>query len=209
MQNITFCPYCGRRRIGTEKYCSNCGHLLPQQIITYKKKKKSDDISLIWIAVFVVIIFLFGFFNGLLSNESEESNGYRNESTSLYVHNLFSDKTTYSIQSIKSIREMEKAIQNTIWTHTKTGDIWFKLEFGDEIVRIYKAFPSDGKWTFSEECTYTLEEGRFFDNGKRYIAAVIKSDEFDISAKFTITNGHLYLWGIDVAGFTLGDYEWD
>ena len=106
---------------------------------------------------------------------------------------------------------MSKAIDNTIWTHTEVGDlIWTKLEFNGDKVRIYTAMPSDGKWTFEEECSYTLEEGRFIDDGRRYVAAVIKSKDMEISPKFVITNGHLSWLGIiDAGGFILGDYEWD
>ena len=106
---------------------------------------------------------------------------------------------------------MRGAIDNTIWTHTEVGDLfWTKLEFKGGKVRIYNAMPSDGKWTFEEECPYTLEEGRFIDDGRRYIAAVIKTKDMSISPKFVITNGHLsWLGFLDAGGFVLGDYEWD
>ena len=75
---------------------------------------------------------------------------------------------------------------------------------------MYRAFPSDGHWTLEEECSFTLEEGRFMDDGKRYIAAIIKKNNLSISPKFIITSGYLSWLGLfDAEEFVLGDYEWD
>ena len=142
---------------------------------------------------------------------SSKSDADSSNSTSSITNFLKKEKSQEEIQSIKEIGEMRKAIYNTTWTHTKRGDLlWIKLVFSGDKVKIYRAFPSDGKWTFEEECPYSLEEGRFIDDGRRYIAAAIKSKDLNTPPKFIITNGHLSWLGlIDVGGFVLGDYEWD
>ena len=192
-----------------EKFCTNCGTplypLYAKQHIqsSYNTRKSSTHI---WVVVFIIICILLGAALYSSDNDTNSSN-----TTSPVTNFLKKEKSQEEIQSIKNIVEMRKAIENTIWTHTKKGDLfWIRLEFKKEKVRIYRAFPSDGRWTFEEECPFTLEEGRFFDDGRRYIAAVIKCKDFSTSPKFIITNGHLsWLGFIDAGGFILGDYEWD
>lgn len=141
-----------------------------------------------------------------MNNDTDSSN-----STSPVTNFLKKGKSQEEIQSIKDIGEMRKAINNTTWIHTKRSDLfWLRLVFSGDKVKIYRAFPSDGKWTFEEECPSSLEEGRFMDDGRRFIAAAIKSKDMNIPPKFIITNGHLSWLGIiDAGGFVLGDYEWD
>jgi hypothetical protein len=163
---------------------------------------------LIWVVVAVFLAIVIGI--SLSSNDTP--NTWSKPKNISKVSNLLQGKkTTYSIQSIKDVDKMREAIDNTIWTYTKPGDLfWLKLEFKGDKVKVYNAMPSDGKWTFEEECPYYLEEGRFIDDGRRYIAAVIKTKDLSISPKFVITNGHLsWLGFIDAGGFVLGDYEWD
>ena len=185
-------------------FCGHCGyglyHSNPHQV----NPRPKDSFNSTWIIACVLVVIVIGF----MIFVPEESNPYNNRTISHLVSN---ELTQAEIQSIKDIDEMSKAIDNTIWTHTEVGDlIWTKLEFKGNKIRIYTAMPSDGKWTFDEECPYTLEAGRFIDDGRRYVAAVIKSKDVDISPKFVITNGHLSWLGIiDAGGFILGDYEWD
>lgn len=174
-----------------------------------QSSKASNSFSnTIWIIVVFIAVIAIG--ASLDSDDKADTPNQTIKGTK--TTNFFSrPKTAVSIQSIKDIEEMRKAIDNTIWTHTKHGDLfWLKLEFKKDKVKIYKAFPSDGQWTFEEECSYFLEEGRFIDDGRRYIAAVIESKDMSIPPKFVITNGHLsWLGFIDAGGFVLGDYEWD
>ena len=199
--NTVYCPYCGSRNNASSKFCSKCGSSLISPSYNSLDKRATSP-SVIWILIIVaIVICCIVFFSPKRSNNS-----------SLSSYSILStEKTQYSIQSIKDIDEMRGAIDNTIWTHTEVGDLfWTKLEFKGDKVRIYNAMPSDGKWTFEEECPYTLEEGRFIDDGRRYIAAVIKTKDMSISPKFVITNGHLsWLGFLDAGGFVLGDYEWD
>ena len=197
--NTIYCTNCGSKNIASSKFCSKCGCSLINPSNTYQKRATSS--SILWVLGIVAIVICC-----IVISYSNKSN-----KSSLSCNILSKEKTQHSIQSIKNINEMSKAIDNTIWTHTEVGDlIWTKLEFKGNKVRIYTAMPSDGKWTFDEECSYTLEEGRFIDDGRRYVAAVIKSKDMEISPKFVITNGHLSWLGIiDAGGFILGDYEWD
>jgi len=198
--NTVFCPCCGGLNNCTSKFCSKCGSPL-QNTPTPSIDRNTKSSSVIWVIVVIVVLCCIAI---LFHNESNES---RLSKYSL----LNTEKSQYTIQSIKDIDEMRGAIDNTIWTHTEVGDLfWTKLEFKGDKVRIYNAMPSEGKWTFEEECPYTLEEGRFIDDGRRYIAAVIKTKDMNVSPKFIITNGHLsWLGFLDVGGFILGDYEWD
>ncbi len=204
-----FCPNCGKQLNGTERFCSNCGCSFgASQYDNPQNTGSKRSFKTLWIFALVIIIIVIGISIG----SNDESKIKSNSLHKTIVSNIIQEqKTTYSIQSIREISKMRKAIDNTIWTYTKPGDLfWIKLEFKGDKVKVYNAMPSDGKWTFSEECPYTLEEGRFIDDGRRYIAAVIKTKDFSISPKFVITNGHLSWLGIiDAGGFVLGDYEWD
>lgn len=206
---MRYCRKCGRLLNGMEKYCTNCGTPLSSIYAnrhiqsTHNIKESSTSI---WVIVFVIICILLGATLYSSTDETDSSN-----SISSVMNLPKKEKSQEEIRSIKDICEMRKAINNTIWTHTKRGDLlWLKLVFCGDRVTIYRAFPSDGKWTFEEECPYSLEEGRFIDDGRRYIAAVIKTKEYSTPPKFIITNGHLsWLGFIDAGGFILGDYEWD
>lgn len=164
--------------------------------------QSDSSVSYIWYIAICIAVVLIGI--AMLSSGEEKTNKF---TTLLYR----TPKTMEDFQAIKSIEEMRQAIDNTVWTYTKRGSlVWLKMEFKKDKVRIYRAFPSDGQWTFDEDYPYSLEEGRFMDDGRRYIAAVIECKDLSISPKFIITNGHLSWLGlIDVAGFVLGDYEWD
>ena len=198
--NTVYCPYCGSLNNCTSKFCPKCGGSL-HNTTNPSIDRKTNSSNVIWVIVIIVLLCCIAipFHN--------ESSGSRLSNYSL----LNTEISQHSIQSIKDLDEMKEAIDNTIWTHTEVGDLfWTKLEFKGDKVRIYNAMPSDGKWTFEEECPYSLEEGRFIDDGRRYIAAVIKTKDMSIFPKFVITNGHLsWLGFLDAGGFVLGDYEWD
>lgn len=204
---MSYCTKCGNRLNGIEKFCTNCGNpLFPlytkmQTPSTHNSKGLSASIWIITIVIILIGVVLYS------SNDDDSS-----KKTNSSVTNLLKKETSQEeIQSIKDISKMRQAIDNTIWTYTKRGSLfWVKLEFKGDKVRVYNAMPSDGKWTFDEECPYTLEEGRFMDDGRRYIAAVINCKDLSISPKFVITNGQLSWLGIiNEGGFILGDYEWD
>lgn len=204
-----YCPNCGNRLNGNGNFCSNCGFsFTSSQHNNHQNKTNHTSSTLIWVVVAAILAIVIGI--SLSSNDTP--NTWSKPKNISKVSNLLQvKKTTYSIQSIKDVDKMREAIDNTIWTYTKPGDLfWLKLEFKGDKVKVYNAMPSDGKWTFEEECPYYLEEGRFIDDGRRYIAAVIKTKDLSISPKFVITNGHLsWLGFIDAGGFVLGDYEWD
>lgn len=202
---MSYCAKCGRKQVGAERFCPNCGNSF-LQTANYQSEPSGTNTSYIWcIVLFSIGILIWG-----TTYYSKESH-WLEEAHSIPSSIFNIPKSQGQIQAIKSIEEMKMALNNTIWTHTKRGNLfWLKLEFKKDKVRIYKAFPSDGQWTFEEECSYFLEEGRFIDDGRRYIAAVIESKDMSIPPKFVITNGHLsWLGFIDAGGFVLGDYEWD
>lgn len=204
-----YCPNCGKQLNRNGNFCSNCGFFFTSSQHSNQQNKTNHNFStFIWVVVAVILAILIGI--SLSSNDTP--NTWSKPNNISKVSNLLQGKkTTYSIQSIKDVDKMREAIDNTIWTYTKPGDLfWLKLEFKGDKVKVYNAMPSDGKWTFEEECPYYLEVGRFIDDGRRYIAAVIKTKDLSISPKFVITNGHLsWLGFIDAGGFVLGDYEWD
>ena len=204
-----YCPNCGKQFNRNGNFCSNCGFSFTSSQHSNQQNKTNHNFStFIWVVDAVILAILIGI--SLSSNDTP--NTWSKPNNISKVSNLLQGKkTTYSIQSIKDVDKMREAIDNTIWTYTKPGDLfWLKLEFKGDKVKVYNAMPSDGKWTFEEECPYYLEVGRFIDDGRRYIAAVIKTKDLSISPKFVITNGHLsWLGFIDAGGFVLGDYEWD
>lgn len=204
---MSYCTKCGKQLNGKEKFCTNCGNKLspPYAKVHTPSAHNSKELSAsVWIIALVIILLGFVFYS---SNDDDCSQ----KSISSVTSHLKQEKSQEEIQSIKDVIEMRQAINNTIWTYTKRGSLfWVKLEFKGDMVRVYNAMPSDGKWTFDEECPYTLEEGRFMDDGRRYIAAVIKCKDLRISPKFVITNGQLSWLGIiNEGGLILGDYEWD
>lgn len=198
MSKVNFCPICGASLKGTESFCSKCGH----RVSSYKmfpNSIRTPNSSFMLICAIIVIfggLFIYFTYNKTRTSSSQS---------------IFREISQSEIQNIKDVDKMRKVIDNTVWTHTEIGDLfWTKLEFKGNKVKIYSAMPSDGRWTFEEECPYSLEEGRFINDGRRYIAAVIKSKDMSAPPKFIITNGHLSWLGIiDAGGFVLGDYEWD
>lgn len=206
---MSYCTKCGKLLYDKEKFCPNCGDpISPFYANNYFQSTNNtkESITSVWGITLVVIIVFVGFLLYSSNDDNSSSNSFNS-----VTNFLKKERSQEEIQSIKDIGEMQKAIDNSIWTYTKRGSLfWVKLEFKGDKVRVYNAMPSDGKWTFDEECPYTLEEGRFIDDGRRYIAAVIKCKNLSISPKFVITNGRLSWLGIiDEGGFILGDYEWD
>ena len=206
---MSYCTKCGMLLNRNANFCPNCGTptspLYTKIHITKSPKNKHSSFIIYGIAFTIICFLLVVLLHSQVSNKDSEKFSYS------FSNILKKEKSQEEIQSIKNINEMKDAIANTVWTCTKTGNLfWIKLEFKGDKVKVYNAMPSDGKWTFSEECPYTLEEGRFIDDGRKYIAAVIKTKDFSISPKFIITNGHISWLGlIDAGGFVLGDYEWD
>ena len=82
------------------------------------------------------------------------------------------------------------------------------IDFSNKEIRITGKGNKERIDPFGDYCLDSMN--RFIDDGRRYIAAIIKSRDMEISPKFVITNGHLSWLGIiDAGGFILGDYEWD
>ena len=121
------------------------------------------------------------------------------------------------ISQIKDITILKKAINNKIWTFTEPMTKWFKFEFVGTKVKQYSAMPTDGKWTYDGESSFTIEESRFLDNGQKNFIAVFKPVEnmlntFD-ELKFCFTNNYLYVskngGTSELCEFDCGDYKWD
>lgn len=112
------------------------------------------------------------------------------------------------VKEIKSIDEMKKVINNSIWTHSKEDYLWHKLHFKDNIVEQYTALLSNSKeWEYLGSSPYTLKKGRF-PEGIEYISAEFMIAKGDVPAEFVFTNCHLYISGIDFGVFNNVDIEW-
>lgn len=112
------------------------------------------------------------------------------------------------VKTITSIDEMKKAIDNTIWTHSKENYLWHKLQFKGNKVEQYTAILSNSKkWEYLGSSPYTLKKGSFPD-GIEYIAAEFTMIDGSVLAEFVLTNCHLYVSGIDIGVFDNVDIEW-
>lgn len=119
--------------------------------------------------------------------------------------------TTKSIYEIQDINELRKALNNTVWTHTKNGDQWLRYEFIGNKVKQYSALPKYGEWRYDGESQYSLSERSTQYDGRKFFVATFKPMTeslavFDLDVVFNLEDYHLYLNGQNVGGFVKDDY---
>lgn len=80
-----------------------------------------------------------------------------------------------------TIDAVRRNIDGTVWTYTEVGSkLWFKYVFHDGVVDYYCSFPAAGEWgEVSATYTYEVNEHRYTDTGRRYIAIDAKRDPSD------------------------------
>jgi hypothetical protein len=66
-------------------------------------------------------------------------------------------------------------IENTVWTSRRDDRKWLKLEFKNGLAYLYIANASDGEWGEPTTHSYTIEEQRYGDTGKRYVGVFMGS----------------------------------
>jgi hypothetical protein len=66
-------------------------------------------------------------------------------------------------------------IENTVWTSRRSDRKWLKLEFKNGLAYLYIANASDGEWGEPTTHSYTIEEQRYSDTGKRYVGVFMGS----------------------------------
>ena len=189
---MAFCGNCGHF-IGSVKFCPNCGKPVSSIHNHYRGQNVNNSSNKIYYCVGIgalIILVLLGIAG--LSFDAENS-----------------EKKVENITSIKSIEDMQNAIQNTTWTHTEKGDIWYKFVFKESTMIHYAAFPSDGHWRYLGEVEYSIVENRSSYDGQRYIAAVFDIAKYNIPVEFNFSDCHLYSFGFDIGRCKLGDFEWD
>ena len=139
---------------------------------------------------------------------SDESNN-SDISSEKYEAKAESPKSIYEMQDVSELR---KAINNTVWTHTATGDQWLRYEFVGNTVKQYSAFPKYGKWRYDGESQYILSEYHTQYDGRKFFTATFQPKTeslamFELDVNFNFDNYHLYLNGQDIGGFVKADYE--
>ena len=118
-----YCPNCGKQFNRNGNFCSNCGFSFTSSQHSNQQNKTNHNFStFIWVVVAVILVILIGI--SLSSNDTP--NTWSKPNNISKVSNLLQGKkTTYSIQSIKDVDKMREAIDNTIWTYTKPGDLFW------------------------------------------------------------------------------------
>ena len=107
----------------------------------------------------------------------------------LIVSHLLYDKTHDSVlkqesekmemewqKKCSTIENVRELIENTTWTFTKPireddkFNHWCRLVFKNGKLYYYEVSPSKGEWGEPNICDYTIEERRYSNTGKKYIA---------------------------------------
>ena len=159
----------------------------------------------------MTVLFVIGF---VASDEAENnSTSYELSLNQTEEKKPISD-TPKSISEIQDISELRKALNNTVWTHTRYGDQWLRFEFIGNTVKQYSALPKDGKWRYDGESQFTLSEQRTFYEGRSFFVATFmpKAESlamFDLDVTFNFDDYHLYLNGQNMGGFIKSDYEFN
>lgn len=141
----------------------------------------------------------------------------RDESMNQKAETNPSDIPQERICQITDKTTLKKAINNKIWTFTQPMTIWYKFEFVGMKIKQYSAMPTDGKWTYNGESSYTIEESRFLDTGEKNIVARFKPVEDKLSTfnelKLCFTNNVIYVSEngatAELLQLNCGDYIWD
>lgn len=100
-------------------------------------------------------------------------------------------------------------IENTIWTYTKPGDYWKRIEFKNGKAYFSTAWPASGAWGEKEVYNYTIVERRYSDTGKRcMVIEMTEPGEEFCFLKLVPATGQCN-WLRETFMMNLGDYFWD
>lgn len=153
----------------------------------------------------VIVLFSIGF---AASGEPKDET----KSASSPVGESVEDVVQQSESEPKEI--VEKKIAGTIWTYTEEGSIyWTKLEFANDMCKVYEAMPQDGKWKFSHSTPYYVTEKRLED-GHRYVFVYLRYEkdgkELPYPMGINITDGSFIYGAMGAIGYIRqSDYIWD
>jgi hypothetical protein len=95
---------------------------------------------------------------------------------------------------LSSIEDAQKYISGKTFVGTPSNDIWYKIEFTGNSVSLWRAMPSDGRWSKQVSSSYTVEQDRYYNDGKTYF--YVMSGDYDKPLshyQFDITGKRLYL----------------
>lgn len=167
------------------------------------------------LSVCVIVLFSIGFAaSGESKDETKSSSSPVEESEENVAQQ--SESTPKEIQLIgsKDVSEVENKIAGTIWTYTEEGSIyWTKLEFVNDICKVYEAMPQDGKWKFSHSTPYYITEKRLED-GHRHVFVYLRYEkdgkELPYPMGINITDGSFIYGAMGAIGYIRqSDYIWD
>lgn len=106
-----------------------------------------------------------------------------------------------------TVEGVKSGIEGTVWTYTEpatySNPFWYKLEFKDGNAYRYVTTPSKGNWGEPDIYSYSIEESRYFDTGKKYVGVKFSMDTFVPSTR---VYNHIIAGQLKMKK---GDYIWN
>ena len=166
-------------------------------------------------SICVILLFSIGFAaSGESKGETQNSSSQVEELEEVVAQQSESTPKENQLIGSKNVSEVEKKIAGTIWTYTEEGSIyWTKLEFINDICKVYEAMPQDGKWKLSHSTPYYVTEKRLED-GHRHVFVYLQHEkdgkELQYPMGINITDGSFIYGAMGAIGYIRqSDYIWD
>lgn len=117
-----------------------------------------------------------------------------------------------------SIENMQEDLNGTIWTWTETLSdrdremykFWKRFEFKNGKLYIQSAAPSKGEWGEASEIDYTIEEHRYSDTGRKFIAVIITGLSYFVPATGQYVEPYMFDYDVMMERkMRERDFQWD
>lgn len=200
MQNITY---------GTYSINNNIVEIVSERSDISRKLEISKSGNEIWL---IEINEEYPIKFKLVENDKEIINEFTSIFGSKITESSQNSSTTVNLsveEMFSTVESTSKYIENTVWTHTTVGStIWTRFVFSNGGVKVYSAFPRDGKWGAPKEYAYEIKERRFSNTGEKYISIIVNGDK-SMNWEICPERGILRTPGGRQVSLELGDYQWD